>query len=90
MPVFLFSADEKAKNTVFLSSVLATVNGTPITLYDVILESANDEQKLAIVYKGSDLAREVDKLRGKKAKDLVERKLFFQEFKEKEYKIPEK
>jgi parvulin-like peptidyl-prolyl isomerase len=89
LPSIVFSADEKSKNTVFLSSVLATVNGTPITLYDVILESANDEQKLAIVYKGSDLAREVEKLRGKKAKDLVERKLFFQEFKEKEYKIPQ-
>ncbi|MFA6568381.1 MAG: peptidyl-prolyl cis-trans isomerase [Victivallales bacterium] len=85
----VFSAEEKGGNTVFLSSVLATVNGIPITLYDVVLESANDEQKLAIVYKGKELAREVEKLRGKKAKELVERKLFFQEFKEKEYKIPE-
>ena len=85
----VFSAEEKSKNTVFLSSVLATVNGIPITLYDVVLESANDEQKLAIVYKGKDLAREVEKLRRKKTKELVERKLFFQEFKEKEYKIPE-
>lgn len=88
MPVFLLSADEKTKNPVFLSSVLATVNGIPITLYDVVLESSNEEQKLAIIYKGKELAREVEKLRRKKAKELVERKLFFQEFKEKEYKIP--
>lgn len=84
-----FSADEKNRSPVFLSSVLATVNGIPITLYDVVLESSNDEQKLAIVYKGKDLTREVEKLRRKKAKDLVERKLFYQEFKDKEYKIPE-
>jgi peptidyl-prolyl cis-trans isomerase SurA len=86
---FVFSADEKTKSTVFLSSVLATANGIPITLYDVILESANDEQKLAIAYKGNDLASEVEKLRKKKTKELLERKLFFQEFKEKEYKIPD-
>jgi parvulin-like peptidyl-prolyl isomerase len=86
---WVFSADEKGKSPVFLSSVLATVNGIPITLYDVVLESSNEEQKLAIVYKGKDLAREMEKLRRKKTKALVERKLFFLEFKEKEYKIPE-
>ena len=85
----VFSADEKGRTPVFLSSVLATVNGIPITLYDVVLESANEEQKLAIVYKGKDLTREMEKLRSKKAKELVERKLFFQEFREKEYKIPD-
>jgi parvulin-like peptidyl-prolyl isomerase len=86
---WVFSADEKGKSPVFLSSVLATVNGIPITLYDVVLESSNEEQKLAIVYKGKDLAREMEKLRRKKTKALLERKLFFLEFKEKEYKIPE-
>ena len=87
--IVLFSADEKSKTPVFLSSVLATVNGIPITLYEVVLESANEEQRLAMVFKGNELTREVEKLRMKKTKELVERKLFFQEFKDKEYKIPD-
>ncbi|MFA6294753.1 MAG: hypothetical protein WC637_23370, partial [Victivallales bacterium] len=84
-----YSADDKNKTPVFLSSVLATVNGIPITLYEVVLESSNEEQKLSMVFKGNELTREVEKLRMKKTKELVERKLFFQEFRDKEYKIPD-
>ncbi len=72
----------------FYSSVLATVNGIPVTLYDVILETGNDEQKLGMIYTGNQLAKEIQKLRIKKVKELVNRKLCYLEFKEKDYKIP--
>ena len=83
-PVF----PEQGRDT-FMSSVLATVNGTPITIYDVRMETGNEEQKLAMVYAGADLVREIEKLRGKKAMEIVARKLFYKEFKDKEYKIPD-
>ncbi len=91
LPLILFSADEKPKGKpdMFYSSVLATVNGMAITLYDVILETGNDEQKLGMVYSGAQLTKEIQKLRAKKTKELVERKLCYIEFKDKEYKIPE-
>ncbi|HBC85764.1 MAG TPA: hypothetical protein DCZ94_02295 [Lentisphaeria bacterium] len=86
----VFSADEKMKKPdVFYSSVLATVNGIPVTLYDVILETGNDEQKLGMIYSGNQLTKEIQKLRAKKTRELVERKLCYTEFREKEYKIPE-
>ncbi|HCE45740.1 MAG TPA: hypothetical protein DET40_19530 [Lentisphaeria bacterium] len=87
----LSSADvkDRPKVELFYSSVLATVNGAPVTLYDVILETSNEEQKLAMIYSGAQLVKETQKLRAKKVKELVERKLCSVEFKEKEYKIPQ-
>ncbi len=73
----------------FYSSVLATVNGIPVTLYDVLLETSNEEQKLAMIFNGDQLAKETQKLRIKKVKELVDRKLCYMEFKDKAYKIPE-
>jgi len=80
---------DRPKLELFYSSVLATVNGIPVTLYDVLLESSNEEQKLAMIYNGASLVKETQKLRAKKVRELVDRKLCSLEFKEKEYKIPQ-
>ena len=44
-------------------SVLASVNGEPITLLDVILESGRDEARLAAMFSGERLYAETAKVR---------------------------
>ncbi|MFZ2654991.1 MAG: hypothetical protein WAX69_08730, partial [Victivallales bacterium] len=61
---------DRPKLELFYSSVLATVNGIPVTLYDVLLESSNEEQKLAMIYNGASLVKETQKLRAKKVREL--------------------
>jgi len=64
-----------------ISSLLATVNGEPVTIFDVLTETADEEKRLAVMYDGKELAGAVMKLRRRAVDELIGRKLIYAEFK---------
>ena len=71
-----------------VDSILATVNGTPISLLDVILESSKKEARLSAVYKGKELDNAVKELRKKVVEQIVDRKLIYADYLNYQFKIP--
>ena len=70
-----------------INSVLASVNGEPITLLDVILESGQDEARLAAMFTGERLYAETAKIRKAMVDNLVIRKLIYEKYKAKPFEI---
>lgn len=68
--------------------ILATVNGNPITLADVMELTYTKESQLVLLYKGEVLQKELWKVRKEALETVIERKLFYEEFKKNEYKLP--
>lgn len=70
-----------------VDSVLASVNGEPITLLDVMLESSREELRLASLYSGARLYSEISQLRKKITEDIIFRKLVYAKYLEKPFPI---
>ena len=70
--------------------VVATVNGDSITVLDILEICGWQESKLPYLYQGNRLKEEVEKLRLLTLDKVIDRKLVYQEFKEKGYKLPKK
>ncbi len=68
--------------------ILATVNGSPVTLADVMELTYTKEAQFPQFYKGEVLQKELWKARKEALETVIERKLFFEEFKKNEYKLP--
>ena len=64
-----------------VDSVLATVNGEPITMLDVILETGSREKELAGIYSGDRLRDETLKLHVETVDQIVFRKLVYEKYK---------
>ena len=64
-----------------IDSVLVSVNGEPITLLDVILETGSREKELAGIYSGERLLTETRKLRMETVEQIVFRKLIYEKYK---------
>jgi len=73
---------------VSVNSVLATVDGEPITLLDVVRESGRAEHELAAVYTGERLKDETQKIRRRILNDLILRKLVLKEYRREPFPIP--
>ena len=71
-----------------IDSVLVSVNGEPITLLDVILETGGREKELAGIYSGERLLTETRALRVKTVDDIVFRKLVYEKYKAQPFDIP--
>ena len=69
-------------------SILASVNGEPITLLDIILESNADEAKFAAMYTGTELIRKIEEVRRTLLNELIERKLIYASYRAKPFEIP--
>lgn len=69
-------------------SVLVSVNGEPITLLDVILETGGLEKEFAGFYSGERLRSETQSLRRKMVEDIVARKLAYEQYKARPFEIP--
>lgn len=82
----ILSAQDIGKET-RIDSVLASVNGEPITLLDVMLESSRDEMRLASLYSGARLYSEISRLRKKITEDIIIRKLIYAKYQEKPFPI---
>lgn len=68
--------------------ILAIVNGNAVTMADVMELTYNKETQLSLLYKGDDLQKELYKTRKEALETVIERKLFYEEFKQYEYKLP--
>ena len=68
--------------------LLATVNGEPITIFDVLEECVWEESRLPFMFKGKALTDEVAKLRAKTIDRIIERKLVYADFKERGFILP--
>ncbi len=71
-----------------IDSVLVSVNGEPITLLDVILETGGREKELAGIYSGERLLTETKKLRIETVEQIVFRKLIYEKYKAEPFDIP--
>jgi parvulin-like peptidyl-prolyl isomerase len=72
-----------------LLAILATVNGEPITLYDVLLDTRRVEERLAAAEKPADLAAAVRRARQQAVDNLIDRRLILAEFDARAYRVPE-
>ena len=68
--------------------LLATVNGIPITIIDVLEHTANEESRLSAMYKGQDFRSEVEKVRKTALETVIDRKLAYENFKTFDFKLP--
>lgn len=72
-----------------VDSILASVNGEPISLLDVIYESSYSESRLYAVYSSKEIFGEIQKLRKKMLDDIIDRKLILLEYKAtRPFKVP--
>ena len=70
------------------NSIIASVDGDPITLFDVVNETVKSEIRKSKVMSGEELRKEVFKNRKETVDDMIDRHLIYKEFKSKGYKIP--
>ncbi|MBR2904630.1 MAG: peptidylprolyl isomerase [Lentisphaeria bacterium] len=68
-------------------SVLVSVNGQPVTLLDVLMETNAAEVRLAGMYSGERLYSEVEKLRRQVVEEIIIRKLVYEEYKRRPFPI---
>ena len=72
-----------------VDSILASVNGEPISLLDVIYESSYSEARLYAVYSSKEIFGEIQKLRKRILDEIIDRKLIMLDFKaRKPFKVP--
>ena len=71
-----------------IDSVLVSVNGEPVTLLDVILDTGSREKELAGIYSGERLLSETRKLRMETVEQIVFRKLIYEKYKTEPFDIP--
>lgn len=86
----LYSAEKSRKTPVRdmrVDSLLVSVNGQGITLLEVLLETSNEEIRLANMYSGERLYSETEKLRKKVIEEIIIRKLVYEEYKRRPFPI---
>ena len=71
-----------------IDSVLVSVNGEPITMLDVFLETGSREKEFAGVFTGERLSSEAKKLRKETIEQIVFRKLVYEKYKADPFDIP--
>lgn len=74
---FLFAAAASAAE---VDSVLAAVNGSPVTLNEILPSTREQEFRLGNAYSGKALEKEVLKLRYKAVEEIIDRKLIVADF----------
>ncbi len=74
---------------VMVDSILATVNGDPITLSDVLPESRREEAVAHAVSRGEELEEKIRSIRQRVVDDLIDRKLILLEYERKPFNIPD-
>lgn len=72
-----------------VDSILASVNGEPISLLDVIYESSYSESRLYAVYSSKEIFGEIQKLRKRILDEIIDRKLIMLDYQaSKPFKVP--
>lgn len=85
----LFVHAENSSSEAQMDSILASVNGIPIVLSDIVFESERDESILAAAL-NQDKAKEIIvEMRKKLIDDIINRKLILEEYENSSFRIPE-
>lgn len=71
-----------------IDSILVSVNGTPISLMDVLYESRHAEARLAVVHSGKELFDAIRKHRMGVLDELIKRQLILDDYQKKPFDIP--
>lgn len=82
--VHLDSEANRAK----IDSVLVSVNGDPVTLLDVLLETTGAERELAGLFTGERLLNETRELRNRTLESIILRKLLYLKYQENPFPVP--
>lgn len=69
-------------------SIVASVNGTPISLLDVILETGFEEKQLAAAHSGQELADHVLRTRMLALRGIIDRKLIYADYEKRRLSVP--
>ena len=73
-----------------VDSILASVNGEPVSLLDVIYESSYSEARLYAVYSSKDIFKEIQKLRKRILDEIIDRKLILLDYEaQKPFTVPQ-
>lgn len=71
-----------------IDSVLVSVNGDPVTLLDVLLETTGQERELAGLFTGERLLNETRQLRARTLENIILRKLLYLKYLERPFPVP--
>jgi len=80
---------ESKLNDKRVDSILASVNGEPISLADVLAECGREEAKLCALYSGQELWEETKKHRKRYLDEIINRKLIYAEFESSPFNVPQ-
>ncbi|MBN2642199.1 MAG: peptidyl-prolyl cis-trans isomerase [Victivallales bacterium] len=75
-------------NQIRVDSVLASVNGSPISLLDVVDDCAGEEARLRMMFSGDELKARVKALRRKVLDEAIDRKLIVDDYDNNPFDIP--
>jgi len=70
--------------------LLATVNGSPVTLTDVLEICGYEESRLPLMYSGDELNKNIEKIRLKALNAAIDRKLIYDDFEAQGFKLPDR
>ena len=71
-----------------VNAILASVNGVPISLMDILNTTRNSEYQAYAVFSGKRLEEEIRKIRLKAVNDRIDKLLVLEEFRENPFPIP--
>ncbi|MDR0932069.1 MAG: peptidylprolyl isomerase [Victivallales bacterium] len=71
-----------------INSILASVNGEPISLVDILGDTRNGEYQAMAIYSGERLAEEIKKIRLKAVNDHIDKMLLLEAYRERPFDIP--
>ena len=72
-----------------VGAILASVNGKPVTLFEVLTETMGAERRLAENFSGPSLQNEIAKLRKQAVDDIIDRELVSGLFEARGYTVPD-
>ncbi len=79
--------DLKPDNQLEVNSVLASVNGEPISLWDILPATRQQEFQAYAAYSGEQLYEEIRLIRHKAVDDLIDQKLMIMDYHDKPFEI---
>lgn len=71
-----------------VDSILASVNGQPVSLLDVVDECGKEEARISMLYNGETARESIRNLRKKTLEEIVNRKLIVEEYQRDPFEIP--
>ena len=88
-PAMLQAQNQPQSQEQVINGIAAVVNGDVVTFSQVRELVVAQEKSAAEIYHGDDLQQKIKMMRQQAVKDLIDRTLILQEFKKKEFTIPE-